>query len=181
MPEVLNPAEIAKEAKSAYKLGNFQEAAQAYAAAQQGYMSSHQIGLAAEMANNRSVALLQAKDAEGALQALEGTIEVFQEQEDRKSEAMAIGNRAAAFEALGRLREAEEDYWQSAQILKEIGEHDLRLSTMQAISALQIRTGRQFQAVATMQAGLDGLQKPSAKQRLLKRFLGIPQKIINKG
>jgi hypothetical protein len=51
---------------------------------------------------------------------------------------------------------------------------------MQSISALQLRTGRQLQAVASMYAGVENIEKPTLKQRLLKRILGIPIQILNK-
>ena len=180
MNEVLSPQQITKEAKSAYKAGDYAAAAQSFEAARQGYLSADDKVMAAEMSNNCSVALLQAGDKEGALTAVEGTEMVFIEAGDRKRQAMALGNQAAALEALDRLEEAERAYWKSAEILKEIGEKDLRASVMQSISALQLRTGRQFQAIASMHAGVNGIDKPTLKQRFLKRFLGIPINLLNK-
>jgi tetratricopeptide (TPR) repeat protein len=178
--EVLNPQQITKEAQSAYKAGDYVAAAQSFEAARQGYLSANDLVMAAEMANNVSVALLQAGDAQSALHAVEGTDIVFNEAGERKRQAMALGNRAAALEALKRSEEAEQAYWQSAQILKELGEEDLRLSVMQSISALQLRTGKQFQAVATMHSGMENLEKPTPKQRFLKRLLNIPMNLLNK-
>ena len=178
MNEILSPQQIAKEAQSAYSEGDYAGAAQSFEAARQSYLSAGDDILAAEMANNGSVALLQAGDAEGALKAVQGTPEIFSLAEDRKRQAMALGNQAAALEALHRLEEAEQIYWQSAEILKILGENDLRLSVMKSISALQLRSGRQLQAVATMQSGMDGLEKLTPKQRLLKRLLNIPTKLL---
>jgi tetratricopeptide (TPR) repeat protein len=178
MNEILSPKQIEKEAKAAYKAGDFTAAAQSFEAARQGYLSANEAVMAAEMANNCSVALLQSGDKEGALRVVEGTEAVFIEAGDRKRQAMALGNQAAALEALNRLDEAEQAYWKSAEILKEIGETDLRLSVMQSISALQLRTGRQMQAVATMHAGVENIKKPSLKQRFIKSILGVPMQIL---
>ena len=178
MNETLTPQQIAKEAQSAYKMGDFAGAAQSFEAARQSYLAASDPLMAAEMANNVSVALLQAGDPQGALQAVEGTAALFNEAGERKRQALALGNQAAALEALKRLEEAEQAYWQSAEILKALGETDLRLSVMQSISALQLRTGRQLQAVATMQAGVENLEKLTPKQRLLKRLLNIPMKMM---
>ena len=178
MTDVLSPQQIAKEAQSAYKSGDYAAAAQSFEAARQGYLSANNAVMAAEMANNRSVALLQAGDEEGALSVLEGSEAIFVESGDRKRQAMTLGNQAAALEALNRLEEAEGAYWKSAEILKEIGEKDMRLSVMQSISALQLRTGRQMQAVASMHAGVDNIEKPTIKQRFLKRILGIPMQML---
>ena len=178
MNEILTPQQIAKEAKSAYAKADYAQAGQSFEAARQGYLSAGDGLLAAEMANNASVAWLQAGDAQRALQAVEGTAATFSAAGDQKRQAMALGNQAAALEALNQLEEAERIYWQAAEILEALGEDDLRLNVMQSISALQLRTGRQLQAVATMQSGIENLDKPSPKQRLLKRLLNIPIKMI---
>lgn len=180
MNEILSPQQIAKEAKSAYKKGDYAAAAQSFEAARQSFLSANDKVSAAEMANNCSVALLQAGDKEGALAMVQGTEAVFVEVGDRKRQAMALGNQAAALEELNRLEEAEQTYWKSAEILKEIGEKDLRVSIMQSISAIQLRTGRQLQAVASMHAGVDEIDKPNPKQRFLKGLLGIPMKLLTK-
>ncbi len=177
MNEVLSPKEIAKEAKSAYQAGNYATAAQSFEAARQSYLSANDLLMAAEMANNCSVALLQTGDKERALAILEGTETIFLQASDRQRQAMALGNQAAALEALNRLDEAEQAYWKSAEILKEIGEKDLHVSVMQSISAIQLRTGRQLQAVATMHAGVNNIEKPTLKQRFLEASFGNPNAI----
>lgn len=179
MNDILTPKQIAKEAKSAYRAGDYANAAQSFEAARQGYLAENNTRMAAEMSNNCSVASLQAGDHEIALQAVAGIDTIFAETGDRKLQAMTLGNRAAALEALDRLEEAEQVYWQAAEIFKEIGETELRLPIMQAISALQLRTGRQLQAVASMYAGVDKVEKPTLKQRFLKRLLGIPIGMLN--
>ena len=135
--------------------------------------------MAAEMANNCSVSYLMAGENDSALQALEGAEIVFIQAGDQKRQAMTLGNQAAALDALGRLDEAEQKYWQAAEILKELGDTELRLPLMQSISSLQLRTGRHFQAVASMYAGVDKIKNPTLKQRFLKRLLGIPFQLMN--
>lgn len=179
MSDILTPQQMAKEAKSAYRVGNYAEAARSFEAARHGYLSANDAEMAAEMANNCSVSLLQAGENEAALKALEGSEFVFIQAGDRKRQAMTLGNQAAALDALGRLEEAEQIYWQAAGILKELGETELRLPIMQSISALQLRTGRHLQAVASMYAGVEKIENPTLKQRFLKRLLGIPIQLLN--
>jgi len=50
----------------------------------------------------------------------------------------------------------------------------MKLYVMEALSELQLRTGRQLQALATMKAGLDGVKRPNPRQRLVKKILEIP-------
>jgi len=92
---------------------------------------------------------------------------------------MTLGNQAAALEALDRIEEAERIYWQAAEIFSDLGETELRLPLLQSISALQLRTGRHLQAVASMYSGVENINKPTLKQRFLKGLLGIPIQILN--
>lgn len=180
MDEALNPKQLSKEGQSAYKRGDHLAAARAFEAASQAYMAVQDSLNAAEMANNSSVAFLQAGDAQAALQIVEGTPEVFRLAGDIRRQAMAIGNQAAALEALNHLEEAIEAYQQSADLLKQAGEDQLRLNVMQSLSALQLRTGRQLEALASMKVGLDSAEKLSGKQRLIRKLLNIPFQMMDK-
>jgi hypothetical protein len=42
---------------------------------------------------------------------------------------------------------------------------------MRAVAGLQVRGGKMTDAVITMQSGLMGLEKPTLKQRILKKLL----------
>lgn len=180
MTEIHSPQQLAQEGKMAYQRADYQAAAQAFEAASHAYAAAGDILNAAEMANNCSVAYLQADNAEAALKAVEGSQEIFAQAGDLRRQGMAIGNQAAALEALDRLEEAAEAYQQSADLLQEAGEDKLRADALQSLSLLQFRTGRQLQALSTLQDGIQGVKHPSAKQRFLKRLLRIPFEMMNK-
>ncbi len=97
---------LMKRAEEAYNAGRYPEAAGLFEQASRQYSEGGDAVKAAEMANNRSVALLQAGDAQGALEAAQGTEQVFAQAGDARRRALAIGNQAAALEALNRLNEA---------------------------------------------------------------------------
>lgn len=170
----VSPEKIAKEAKSAYQHGDYFQAARAYEAARQAFLSRDDQINAAEMANNASVAFLQAGDAESALKAAERTVEVFAQAGDLRRQGMALGNIGAALDALDRDEEAMAFYERSAEVLDQASEDQLRVSVMQSLSMLQFQTGRQLQALATMQHGLENVKHPSPKQSILKKLLRIP-------
>ena len=174
MSKVVTPQQLSEEGKTAYRRGDYLAAARVFEAASQGFKTAGDPLNAAEMANNSSVAFLQAGEADAALNAVEGTDQTFSMAGDTKRQGMALGNRAAALEALDRLDEAIEAYQQSAALLEQAGEDQLRANAMQALSALQFRMGRQLQALATMQSGVEGVRRPSPKQRFIKQLLHIP-------
>jgi tetratricopeptide (TPR) repeat protein len=180
MSEASSPSELGKKGKSAYQRGDYLLAAETFEAARQGYTASGDHLNAAEMANNSSVAYLQAEQPEQALQAVAGTAEVFAQAGDLARQGMALGNYASALEALERVDEAIEAYLESSKLLEQAGDDQMRAQVMHSLSALQFREGRQLEALASMQSGLEGVKKPSPKQRFLKRLLNIPFEMLNK-
>lgn len=174
------PQQLAKDGKKAYEHGEYLAAAQAFLAAKEGYMAAAQPLEAAEMANNASVAYLQAGDGQAALDVVEGTDQIFAEAGDLRRQGMAIGNRAAALEALDRDEEAVQAYLAAAQLLEQAGEGQLRANTLQSLSMLQFQMGRQLQALMSMHQGLEGVKRPTPKQMFLKKLLNIPVDMMTK-
>ena len=171
---------LENKAKAAYRKSNFEEAQLYFHEAADAYQAIGELLNAAEMENNRSVALLNLGDAETALEVVIGTDDIFAEAGDKYRQAMAIGNKAAALDELGRLEDAAKYYEISADILNEIGEKNLRASVMQSLSAVQLKQGRRLEALASMQAGLNGVTNPNPKQRVVKKLLQIPFNLINR-
>jgi tetratricopeptide (TPR) repeat protein len=169
MNDTLTPQELIEEGKSAYKHGEFTAAARAYQAAAQGYEATGDRLMAAEMLNNSSVAYLRAGDGAAALQAVEGTPEIFAEAQDIRRQGIALGNLGAALDALSRLDEALDAYQRSADLLSQAGEADLHAHVLKSLSVLQLRMGDQMQAVATMQSSLQQGAKTNIFSRLFKR------------
>ncbi len=179
MNDILPSAEkLAKQAASAYGADDYTNAAILYKNASQVYADAGNTLMAAEMDNNLSVTLLKMKDAEGALQAAAGTDLLFQEAGDMERQAIAIANQAAAKEALGQLAEALEGYQLASDLLKQSGNRQMRSYVLQSISALQLRTGKQLQAMATMDAALDNKSKLSLKERLLRKLLNTQKRMM---
>ena len=75
--DVKIPQESAKDGKRAYQAGEYDTAARAFAGAAEGFSVASDEIEAAEMRNNQAVALLQGGRPEAALQALEGTDDIF--------------------------------------------------------------------------------------------------------
>jgi tetratricopeptide (TPR) repeat protein len=175
--ELLKPAEMYEEAQAAYQRGEYQTAVSLFRAAAQGYRKAEEPLMAAEMSSNCSVALLMDGDAAGSLVEAEQAQAVFESAGDHKRMALALGNRAAALDALHRTDEALGAYNWCSEILKELQEHELRAYVMQAISKIYLRKGKPLEAVTVMRIGVNNLPHPSWRQRLLKNLLEVPFKM----
>jgi len=111
------------------------------------------------------------------LDAVKGTDQIFAAAGDRKRQAMALGNIAAALDELQYSEEALKHYRQSEELLKEVGEKELRAYVLERISAIQLRSGKRIESLITMEAAIESKPKPSFKDRILKSLVGIARRL----
>lgn len=167
----LEPAQLAEQGKQAFKNKQFDDAAELFRQAAEGFSLGRAGLLAAEMKNNLSVALLQAGKAQESLDAAMGTDSIFAEAKDITSQGMALGNQAAALEALNRFDEAIAAYERSAELFAEAGEGDLRSMVMKSAAAIKLKTGKVTESAFKMMGSLDAKENPGFFERILKFFL----------
>lgn len=172
--------QMIEKAKSAYQTEDFEESARWYDRAGIEYSLQADHLNAAEMANNRSVCLLRGGNPHGALAASRGTEKVFAQAGDLHRQAIAIGNQAAALEAMQRNDEAISMYQQSNELLKQINDRDLRVFVLQSLTGLQVKRRQFLQALATMQVLLDLKQQLTVRERILKKLLQIVYRLLGR-
>jgi tetratricopeptide (TPR) repeat protein len=165
------PTQLAEQGKQAFMNKNFDEAAGLFRQAAEGFTLSGAEAQTAEMKNNMSVALLQAGKAQESLDAVMGTDKFYEGIRDIKSQAMALGNQAAALEGLKRYDEAVTVYERSAVLFAEVGEGDLRAMVMKSAAAIKLKTGRITDSAFKMMGSLDAKDNPGFFERILKFFL----------
>ena len=165
------PDQLAEQGKQAYINKNFDEAADLFRQAAEGYTSGRAGLMSAEMRNNMSVALLQAGKPKASLIAALDTDQVFAGAKDLKRQGMALGNQAAALEALNRYDEAIEKYDLAAQLFDQVGEGDLKAMVMKSSAAIKLKTGKVTASAFKMMGSLEAKDNPSFFERILKFFL----------
>jgi tetratricopeptide (TPR) repeat protein len=170
--------ELLSQAFTDNQEGRLEEAAGCFAELRQHYLSQGDQVMAAEMANNMAVVLLKMGQHQTALDVLQGTQEIFLAQNDRARAAQAYGNIGSALEACGNQRDAEHAYRQAADLFEALGDSDQRAVTLQALSRLQLQSGRPFEALSSMQTGLEIKQKPSLRDRIIRRLLNLPNRLL---
>ena len=179
MTATADPQAFAREGEEAYHNGDFLTAAERFAAAEQAYRERGEVLLADEMANNRSVALLQAGEAQAAYEAVRDTVDRFAQQGDRRRQALALGNRAAALAALGKLSEAEQDYLASEALLHELNETELLAHVRQQLAALHLRMGRPADALIDTSISLQ--DRPlTLREKILRWLLRIVYRMFGR-
>ena len=94
--------------------------------------------------------------------------------------SISLANQAAAYEALGKLSEAEKAYQSSADLLMQLGDQELRPTVLKSLSAVQMRLGNPMEAIATMKIGVDQVKNPGIIQRFMNKILKIPFNYFNR-
>lgn len=176
----LSPRGLKAEGQRLYAAGDYLEAAGSFAAAARAYREVQEPLEAAELENNRCVSLLQIGRGEEALEAVRGTEEVFREAGDLKRQAVALANLGAALEETGDKAGAADHYTRSADLLEELGEDELHLQVRKSLSALQLKNRDTLGALVSMRRGLEGEGRRGPVQRILKKLLEIPFKLLSR-
>lgn len=171
-----DPIRSAQEGESAFADGRYASAAESFRAAANGYAALQDPGNTAEQKNNLSVALLKMGRAQEALDSALGTDEIFARLRDIRRQGIAVNNQAAALEKLRRFDDALAAYEQSAQLLAQAGEGELRSLALQAAAAMQLRRGKVTESGMRMIGVLEARQHPSLFQRILKFMLRLIQR-----
>ena len=164
----INPITLADQGKKEYEQENYLAAADRFAQAAQAYALKKDELNAAEMKNNQSVALLQAGKAKEALQATEGTEEIFQKAGDIKRQGIAVSNRAAALEGLKQWKQALAEYDRAASLFEGIGEGDMHSTVRKAAANLNLKRGRLTDSQMDVFDSLRLVEKPTLLQRIMK-------------
>ena len=132
----------------------------------------------AELANSLSVILLKEGRNREALDVVRGTPQMFEIEGDIGRQARATGNLAAALEACGEFEEAERAYREAVDLLETTGDEEERMLTLNALSQLQLRRRRPFDAAATLQAGVPSGRASGFRTRLIQFLLRLPSRLL---
>lgn len=171
--DTLNPITLAEQGKKEYEQENYLAAADRFSQAAQAYIVMKDQLNAAEMKNNQSVALLQAGKAKEALQATEGTEEIFQKAGDIKRQGIAVSNRAAALEGMKNWKEALTEYDRAASLFEQVGEGDMHSIVRKAAANLNLKRGRITDSQMDVFDSLRLVEKPTLTQRFMKFMMRI--------
>jgi len=172
----LEPSQLDEKGKESFQNAEYDEAAEFFRQAVAGYALAKDNPAAAESKNNLSVAFLQAGKPQEALDATLGTDAFFESIQDVKRQALALGNQAAALEALNRFDEAVSAYERSAELFAQVNEGDLRALVLKSSAAIKLKKGKVSEAAFKMIGSLEAKDNPGFFDRLLKFFLRFVKK-----
>jgi tetratricopeptide (TPR) repeat protein len=173
-------AELKAQGLALFRADRLDEAAQRFSEAARAFAAAGDRGGEAEMLNNLCVVRLAQKDWAAAIAAVEPTPAVFHALGDSLRATQAIANLAAAHDGAGHVEQAAALYEQAVELFGELGETENRAACFKALSALQVKQGKQLQALASMHSGLNLSPRLSGREKTLKGLLDKAMKMIGK-
>ncbi len=166
-----DPAQSTAQGRDYFQKKQFDLAAECFLAARTAYQNAGDAAASAEAANNLAVCYLQTNHPDLALELIKDTPAVFNACGNALLEGQAYGNLGMVFEALNKPQDALEAYHQSEEILAKAGDRDSRSYVLGRISALQIRAGKQIQALQSMEAALENRTNLTVSEKFLKNLI----------
>ena len=109
---------------------------------------------------------------------MKGTPEIFERASDWLRAAQAHGNLASALEACGQDNQAELHYLKSLELFRQLEDGEAAALVLQQLSRLRLKQGQPLDALSAMQASLEATPKRGLRNRLLRRMLSLPGKVL---
>ncbi|MCX7680530.1 MAG: tetratricopeptide repeat protein [Anaerolineae bacterium] len=180
MPNEVSAQELKSEGQRLFYEGLYEEAAAAFERARALFAAAGNEGEAAEMVNNLGLVHHSQGKWDEAIAALEQARATFVRLGDRSREAQVLANMSRPYAAKGEPEKARECLQQAADIFAALGDEQRRGEVLLEMSRQMWKSGARSEAVATFEAGLQTLQKPSISQKALRSLLNLRNRLLTR-
>jgi tetratricopeptide (TPR) repeat protein len=178
MGDAASAQELKEEGLRLFHEGLYEEALVKFRQAQEGFAAEGNEIDAAEMVNNRGIIHRMQGQWEEAIAALEEARETFVRMDDRSREAQALGNLGGLYASKGERDKSAECLRQAADIFAELGDGQRLGEALQSLGVQMWKTGDHSGGLATYEAGLHSLEKPTVSQKTLRGLLGLRNRLM---
>lgn len=170
--------ELKQEGMRLFQEGLYEEAAVQFGQAREMFAAEGNEIEAAEMMNNLGVVHRMQGEWDQAIETLEEAQAIFVRLGDGGHEAQTLGNLGGLYASKGERDKAKECLRQAADIFAELGDHQLQGETLLALGVQRWKTGDRSGGLATYEAGLQVLQKPTVGQRALRNLFNLRTRLL---
>lgn len=160
-----------------YMQRDYEAAAQLFQQALDAYKTESKPDMVAEMQVNIGLVHRALGENQQALDIMQLALHTFQEMQDELRTAQVLGNMGGVYSALGDKEQSYNCYRQAADIFQDLGEKEMYGETLLAMADLQVSERKFMQGAATYEVGLEQLSNLTGRQKLMKRLLGIRNRL----
>jgi len=181
MENMASARELKDEGLRLFQEGLYDEAAARFGQAQAMFTADGNEVEAAEMVNNLGMIHRVRGKWDEAIAAFEEARAAFVCLGDRNREAQVLGNLGGLYATKRERDKARECLRQAADIFAELGDVQHEAQTLQALGVQAWKTGDRSSGLASYEAGLHLLQKPTIGQKVLRGLLGLRTRLLGSG
>ena len=178
MGKTASAQELKEEGLRLFQEGLYEEAAARFGQAQEMFAAEGNEVDVAEMVNNLGVIHRLQGEWDDAIASLDEAREAFVCLGDRDREAQTLGNLGGLYASKGEREKAKECLRQAADIFVELSDAQRYGETLLALGVQMWKTGDRSTGLATYEAGLQTLRKPTAGQRALRGLLSLRTRLL---
>ncbi len=164
-----------------FRAGRLEEARRAFESARLAAQNEHDVRGEAEAINDLGVVCQKLKQRDSAKQNFETAIALFARIDDDSRRAQALGNLGTLLAELKKFREAEMRLEQAAEIFHRYGDKQNEALTLKWLSRTHMQQGDFLGAIFAYERALARLEPLPLAQKLLRKFLQIPLRILMRG
>ncbi len=173
--------ELQERGKKLFFQHDYEAAARLFQQAMDLYRAENMPDMVAEMQTNIGLVHRAIGENQQALEIMQEALRTFEELEDELRHAQVLGNLGGVYSALGDREQAYNCYRQAADAFQELGEKEMYGETLIAMADLQVRDGKLMRGAATYEVGLEQLSHLNARQKVMRRLLGMRNRLTGGG
>lgn len=178
MSEGPSAESLKTEGMRLFEEGLYQEAAERFGQAQEAFAAQGNQIEAAEMLNNLGVTYRLLHQWAQAREALEEARAAFARLGDRNREAQTLGNLGGLLASRGDRLRAQEYLRQAADGFAAVGDIQRQAETLLALGTQMWKAGDRQGGMATYEAGLLLLDKPTVQHKALRTLLRLRTRLL---
>ena len=170
--------ELKEEGMRLFHEGLYDEAIVTFEQAREVFAAEEDEIEVAEVVNNLGVVYRLQDKWDEAIAALEDARATFAKLGDRNREAQTLGNLGGLYADKNERDKAKESLRQAADIFAELGDEERQGETLLALGVQLWKTGDRSGGLATYEAGLQILPKPTVKQKTVRNLLRMRNRLL---
>lgn len=171
---------LAERGRTLYRQGDLEEALSHLHQAHKAYKQEGNLSNIAEASNDLGVLYTVLRRYGEADAWLREAQRCFVEVQDYDGEAQTLGNLGSMYQSQGELKQAAANLQLAADRFHLVGDDEKRSETLKVLSMVRLRQFRFLQALAAFEAALACHPHPTILHRLLRRILGLPQRVMQR-
>jgi tetratricopeptide (TPR) repeat protein len=157
----------------AYRAGEYEEALEALAQAQELFAAEGNPDAQAEALGSQGVVHIELEDWDKAKMALDEALAICVTTENRSNQGKVLGNLGMMYARQGDEEQAVKAYEEAIAIFQELGERGNEKAIVRQMGKLKLKKGKFLDALGDYQEGLEEGEDASGAQKMARKLFRL--------